>query len=203
MRMPPRFTRKLARPNALHREEGITGLETAIILIAFVTVASAFAFMVLSTGLFAAERGHQMVLASFERVAGNLEVRGSLVLHDVGADGLIDSTDPDVFILTVSTAAGGRPVLIDPVAATNTLVVNLVDGGGRVAALPYTVVNTLGDGNALLEAGELFEITIAIPAGISLDPNEEFALELIPSTGGTLILNRLVPPEISTVMDLN
>ena len=99
-------------------EEGITGLETAIILIAFVIVASSFAFMVLSTGLFAAERGKQTVLAGLDRVSGNIEVRGSLILQDVGSDGLIDSTDPDVFIVTLSTAAGGRPVLIDPAATT-------------------------------------------------------------------------------------
>ena len=36
-------------------ERGITGLETAIILIAFVVVASVFAFTVLSTGVFLAE----------------------------------------------------------------------------------------------------------------------------------------------------
>ena len=37
-------------------ELGITGLETAIILIAFVVVAWVFAFNVLSTGIFASER---------------------------------------------------------------------------------------------------------------------------------------------------
>ena len=69
----------------LHRnEEGITGLETAIILIAFVIVASVFAFVVLSTGLFSADRGKQTVLAGLEKASGNVEVRGSVSLQDVG-----------------------------------------------------------------------------------------------------------------------
>ncbi|MGD9935801.1 MAG: archaellin/type IV pilin N-terminal domain-containing protein [Dehalococcoidia bacterium] len=194
---------KRTRIQALAGEEGITGLETAIILIAFIIVASSFAFMVLTTGMFAAERGKQTVLAGLERVSGNLEVRGSLILQDVGSDGLIDSTDPDVFILTVSTAAGGRPVLVDPAATVNTLVINLVDGGGRAAGLSYTVLKTLGDADDLLETGELFEITIAMPAGISLDANEEFSLELIPQSGGTLILNRLMPPQVTDVIDFH
>ena len=42
-------------------ERGITGLETAIILIAFVVVASVFAFTVLSTGIFASERSKETV----------------------------------------------------------------------------------------------------------------------------------------------
>ena len=36
-------------------ERGITGLETAIVLIAFVVVSSVFAFAALSTGLFSSE----------------------------------------------------------------------------------------------------------------------------------------------------
>ncbi|MCH7802149.1 MAG: hypothetical protein IIC24_11495, partial [Chloroflexi bacterium] len=38
-------------------QRGVTGLETAIILIACVVVASVFAFTVLSTGNFSSERG--------------------------------------------------------------------------------------------------------------------------------------------------
>ena len=37
-------------------QRGITGLETAIVLIAFVVVASVFAFAVLSTGLLSSEK---------------------------------------------------------------------------------------------------------------------------------------------------
>jgi flagellin FlaB len=40
----------------VREEYGITGLETAIVLIAFVVVAAVFAFVVLSTGLFSSER---------------------------------------------------------------------------------------------------------------------------------------------------
>ena len=42
-------------------EHGITGLETAIVLIAFVVVAAVFAFVVLSTGLFSSERSKETV----------------------------------------------------------------------------------------------------------------------------------------------
>jgi flagellin FlaB len=47
----------------LEQEKGVTGLETAIILIAFVVVASVFAFTVLSTGIFSAERGKETIHA--------------------------------------------------------------------------------------------------------------------------------------------
>ena len=62
-----RSIRLIAQGRAVHRDQrGITGLETAIILIAFVVVASVFAFVVLSTGLFSAERGKETVHAGLQ-----------------------------------------------------------------------------------------------------------------------------------------
>jgi len=43
----------------MKNESGITALETAIILIAFVVVAAIFAFTVLSTGTFLTERSKE------------------------------------------------------------------------------------------------------------------------------------------------
>jgi len=102
---------------SLHkREEGITGLETAILLIAFVIVASGFAFVVLSTGLFSAERGKETVFAGLEKARGNLEVRGALTVTDLDTDGTIGNSDEIEF--NVDLAAGGFPISLNPAAST-------------------------------------------------------------------------------------
>ena len=61
---------------ALHRravhpgpESGVTGLETAIILISFVVVASVFAYAMLGSGLIAAEKSKETVRAELRRAA--------------------------------------------------------------------------------------------------------------------------------------
>src|SRR5512142_1887967 len=59
---------------ARNDERGITGLETAIILIAFVVVAAVFAFVVLSTGLFSSERGKEAVYAGLAKTRGTMEL---------------------------------------------------------------------------------------------------------------------------------
>ena len=64
-------------------ERGVTGLETAIILIAFVVVASVFAFTVLSTGIFAAERGKETVFAGLAQARGSIELKGSVIANGV------------------------------------------------------------------------------------------------------------------------
>ena len=184
-----------------NREDGITGLETAIILIAFVIVASVFAFVVLSTGLFSAERGKETVFAGLEKARGNLEVRGALTVIDADSDGDIDSSDEIVF--NVALAAGGFPISLDPAAYTNTVVVNWIDAQDRVPDNGYTVTWILDDGDDLLENGELAEVTVNPPAGSTLVPNEIFTLEVVPPSGGTNLVNRTMPPEIDDVMDLH
>lgn len=72
---------------AMRDERGVTGLETAIILIAFVVVASVFAFTVLSTGIFSSERGKETVLAGLEEAQGTLEPKGR-----IAANGLVKKT---------------------------------------------------------------------------------------------------------------
>jgi flagellin FlaB len=187
---------------SLHKkEEGITGLETAIILIAFVIVASVFAFVVLSTGLFSAERGKETVFAGLEKARGNLEVRGALTVTDVDDNGTIDSADDIRF--NVALAAGGFPISLNPAAYTNSVIVNFIDQQDRVADVDYAVTWILTDGETLLEVGELAELTVHPPAGSTLAPNEIFTLEVIPPSGGTNLINRTMPPEIDTVMDLH
>jgi flagellin FlaB len=180
------------------KEDGITGLETAIILIAFVIVASVFAFVVISTGLFSAERGKETVFAGLEKARGNLEVRGALTVEDSNIDGVIDSND--VIIFNLANAAGGFPVSVDPNAYTNAVVINYIAQQSRQADLTFIVVEVLGDGDTLLEVGELFQVEVNPPANVAT--NEIFTLEVIPPTGGTLLIERRMPPEIDPVMNL-
>ncbi len=73
-----------ARWRALSDDQrGVTGLETAIILIAFVVVASVFAFTVLSTGIFSAERGKETIHAGLKGARSSLELKGSVLANGV------------------------------------------------------------------------------------------------------------------------
>ncbi|MEE8471631.1 MAG: archaellin/type IV pilin N-terminal domain-containing protein [Dehalococcoidia bacterium] len=66
-------------------EKGITGLETAIILIAFVVVAAVFAYTVLSAGLFSSQKGQEAVYAGLEETRSTMEMKGSVVATGVSA----------------------------------------------------------------------------------------------------------------------
>ncbi len=78
--------------NRARDESGVTGLETAIILIAFVVVASVFPFTVLSTGIFSAERGKETIHAGLTGARSSMELKGSIVSNGV-ANQVLSSGD--------------------------------------------------------------------------------------------------------------
>jgi len=168
-------------------EDGITGLETAIILIAFVVVASVFAFVVLSVGLFSSERGKETVYSGLQKTRGNIELRGSIVADTNG-------TSVTSLVLYLGNAAGGDPVNLDPAATVNKTVMAYIDDTTSVPDLTYTVNWLVGDTDNLLEPGELAEVTIDFAAaGVTVGNNQTFTVEVRPPLGAYLVIQRTMP----------
>lgn len=155
-----------------HAERGITGLETAIILIAFVVVASVFAFTVLSTGVFASERSKETVFSGLEEAKSSVEPRGSVIAFK-GNEDTTDTIYKVSFVL--SNAVAGEPIDLtapydtndagsDPDIVSNAeykTVISYIDQNQFLADVPWTV-DWVGQNNAdnLLEEGEMAEITV-------------------------------------------
>ncbi len=180
-------------------ERGITGLETAIILIAFVVVATVFAFVVLTTGIFSSERGKETVFAGLAKARGTMEVRGGVVAT---APGAVMTT----IQFAVATTAGGDPIPMDPLALNNRMVVAYRDPTTVDDDVPYTSDDVIGDGDNLLEPGELKLIVIQV-ADINPAPailaNSRWTLELQTPVGAVIDLTRSMPGELADVMQLH
>ncbi len=196
-----RTLRNLAA-RTIRGEKGITGLETAIILIAFVVVATVFAFVVLTTGIFSSERGKETVFAGLEKARGTMEVRGGIVVTAVGAPLAVDDIQ-----FAVSTTAGGEAIPLDPAAVNNRTVIAYRDSVVVDNDVTYTITSIAGDGDTLLEPGELIVINIDAATGITgaanLVPNERFTLEVQTPVGAVLDITRQLPVELATVMQLH
>ncbi len=180
-------------------ERGITGLETAIILIAFVVVATVFAFVVLTTGIFSSERGKETVFAGLAKARGTMEVRGGVVATAPG--GVMTTIQ-----FAVATVAGGDSIPVDPLATSNRMVVAYRDNATIDDDVPYTADDVIGDGDALLEPGELKLVVIQI-ADINPAPtiteNSRWTLELQTPVGAVIDLTRSMPGQLDDVMQLH
>ncbi len=206
--MPERIRNYMA-----NGQRGITGLETAIILIAFVVVASVFAYTVLSAGIFSSEKGKEAIYEGLESVRSSMELVGGVIAKDVDGD-----NDVDLLLFTLTNALAGEAIdlhittdtdfdglLSDEANKNHTTVISWIDPTQSVADLAWTKIELgKGDGDDLLEAGEKFTITVYVGSALATDPDEydQFTIEVKPDGGAALIFDRTLPAVIDSVMDL-
>jgi flagellin FlaB len=189
-------------------ERGITGLETAIILIAFVVVASVFAYTVLSAGIFSSQKGQEAVYSGLQQARSTLEMKGQLIAQG-------NSTAVGSVTFCVASALEGESIDLTPpndngngtaaVGSPNVVVISYSSAGYRIDDLVWTVV-AMGQDNDdfVLDRGEMFEITVDL-TGLPevVDTYHTFNIEVKPPVGSILVIERTTPAALSPVMILN
>ena len=186
-------------------QRGITGLETAIVLIAFVVVSSVFAFAALSTGLFSSDKAKETISAGLAEARGTLELKGSVIAKVSGTTGTTAVVTTIEF--QVSNAAAGEAIDLTPgntviKYSDKTQVINM----NSTTKFSATNVASFGDTDSLLEVGEVFEIVLlnlTNQLGTDLGTNKEFTIELIPPSGAVLFIGRRTPVSLEKSNNLN
>lgn len=221
-KMIERYVRKLVR-----EERGITGLETAIVLIAFVVVAAVFAFTVLTTGLFTSEKAKETAMAGVAAASSTLTVKGSMTAMGglsggAGGAGCCDRVDHIRVKLTGATNVNDVPFNPSQVLVTYQDDANVAlmtytagngpDGTANTCRTPpttnrwYLVVRNSGPGSVanILEPGEVAEMYICT-ANLTptLTTNSQFRIEVIPQEGAAVALQRRTPLALAPVMNLD
>ncbi len=213
-------------------EKGITGLETAIILIAFVVVASVFAYTVLSAGIFSSQKGKEAIYAGLKEARASMEPRGSMY----GYKGTVGSSETAVKLsFTLTNALNGQAIDLTPPYAVNgtslgdsglenVCIISYTDDNQHIPQTAWTV-DFIGkdNGDYLLESEEKAVVTVWLAnytsgnyaAGTNeTDPfidaeadfpdiYDKFNLEVRADKGAVLVLERALPGRIDSVMDLN
>ena len=186
-------------------QRGITGLETAIVLIAFVVVSSVFAFAALSTGLFSSDKAKETISAGLAEARGTLELKGSVIATGAGTTQSTAAVTQIVF--QVSNAAAGEAIDLTP----GNTIIKYSDDNQTVnmnATSDFTAINiaAFGDTDSLLEVGEVFEITLLDlkgQLGTDLGTSTVFTIELVPPSGAVLFIGRRTPVSLKSSMNLN
>jgi flagellin FlaB len=207
------------------RQKGITGLETAIILISFVVIASIFAYVVISAGLFSTQKSKEAIYKGINEAKSTTTLKGGVVAIADQEDGNVQQ-----ITFTLSNAMGGEPMDFTPPEAavtnngraggnlkTNKVVISYIDEYQKIDDLYWTLTKSgYDDGDNLLDEQELFQITIgsdtANTAGGNLldaltvhplEANDKFTIQVTTPKGSTLIFERTLPGYIDTVMNLH
>ncbi|MBS1268748.1 MAG: hypothetical protein MAG458_01482 [Nitrosopumilus sp.] len=105
----------------LTKRRGVLGVESAIVMIAFVIVAASLAFVVLNTGFSTTQQAKETIMSGLEESASNVQISGSVsgVYTVVDAN---DSANLDVISVPLKISSGSNPVnLADEVTQVKVL----------------------------------------------------------------------------------
>jgi flagellin FlaB len=162
--------RGAGRHSSATPHSGITGLETAIILIAFVVVASVLAFTVMSTGVFSAERGKETIYSGLRTVKSTVKPVGSLIAFrgKIGSSNAVykfsllieNPSDGDPIDLTPPYTSNNTGTDPDSSSSANTTLLSYHDAVQNLPEVPWTShIFGVGTDN-ILDPGEKAEVVV-------------------------------------------
>lgn len=203
----------------MYSEDAFTGLEAAIVLIAFVVVAAVFSYVVLGAGFFTTQTAQATVHTGVAQASSSLEVVGNVmgIANDAATENQLSylnvsvaltaggtSMDLTQMVISYLDTAGGRNPNVAPATG---LACSAVSGGAGLGTSVTGVddiewcvaqkINTVGDDNNLLEPNEIWVLAIQTPNTAKI--NEKITVNLQPAVGAVLPLTRTIPGALNKI----
>ena len=174
------------------------------------SVSSVFAFAALSTGMFSSDKARETITAGLAQTRSTMELKGSVIGTADGANGTTGAITTIAFHVTQS--AGGADVDLTP----GNTVIKYTDETqsklfGSTAGITVTGIGG-ADTDYLLERNEVYKIEMInldiTGAGddsltTKLQVNQTFTIEVIPTKGAVLHIERTTPIFLDIINFLN
>ncbi len=210
--------------------KGIVGIEAAIVLIAFVLVASALAFVTLNMGMFATQKTKEIIARAYEESTRAIDIAGNVI-----AKVDISSRVVDLVAIPIKLTSGSRAIDLNKTAVAITIInssgnaihtdngYNYIDEtfnvtkdfndtlSGKLDILNATWLyartdEDAGKGDELLEPGEIVLLVFnATESGkFNTTPYSRIIVEIKPPQGASVTIERIVPAKLdSEYVDLD
>jgi len=196
-------------------ENGFTGLEAAIVLIAFVVVAAVFSYVVLGAGFYTTQSAQAVVHTGVDQASSSLEIVGNVMAVSLSptSDRLsfINTTvaltaggtamDLSQMVISYTDSNGGRNPNVDLVDPMNiNTCTNVLTAEGTAGQMRWCVaqkINDLGTNNNLLEPNEIWILSIGLPNTASV--NQQITINLQPAVGSFVPITRTIPGGLTPV----
>jgi len=205
----------------MKQDNAFTGLEAAIVLIAFVVVAAIFSYVLLGAGFFATQKAQEVTYAGIQQTISNVVVDGSMYAN-------VTDSKLDGFTFNVRVPLGGEAVDMSQTTflftsnnnqIPTTMRINAtVNGNVGNVAYAYPAANACGGSDpipcanvyypeikencgkgaygctsTLLTSGEFATYMVSInKAGMPLGAKDWFALEMRPRVGAATLITKTI-----------
>jgi flagellin FlaB len=183
-------------------EKGFTGLEAAIVLIAFVVVAAVFSYVMLGAGFFTTQKSQEVVHTGVTQASSSVELSGDLIARGNTVDNNISNITAFLQLTSGGSVVDMNKTLI-VYSSPQKSPIDLLNGTTAGAA-NFQIVNRYNNNtDYLIDRGEKFEVLVDISSLDDVGPNEDFQIEIKPPMGATYTIHRKAPPAIDEIMTLN
>jgi len=201
--------------------KGIVGIEAAIVLIAFVLVASALAFVAINMGMFSAQKSKEVMARAYDAATRSLDVAGNTLAY-------VESSSPanvTAIFVPIKLTAGTSPIdlsrtLVSVIISDENQSV-IYSGVAKFAEIngitfneTYNLTNVADQlksqevgyytwfygimrrNNTLLEPGEIVYLALNTKG---LSAYGRIHIEVVPQVGAPLVVEYNIPPTINSV----
>jgi len=195
----------------LRQKRGIVGIEAAIVLIAFVVIAAAFAYVVINMGFYSAQQAKSTIDKGIQEATSALTLDGFII-------GLTNGTDLQYLAIPLKLAVGRSEVdmandtvvvsilgddfalsdIYDTVAVSTDSNLTALMTGTTAAKAKCYIFNDDGNGDTLLKQNEKAYMVINLSAGYVLGSYSKVKVEIRTSRGAALMIQRDIPGGLPT-----
>jgi archaeal flagellin FlaB len=206
------FTEAIIVWNKLVKDEkGFTGLEAAIVLIAFVVVAAVFSYVMLGAGFFTTQKSQEVVHTGVSQASSSVELSGDVIAT---GDVAVPPTKLSTVTMCLQLTSGGSSVdmaktLIVYSAPNHAPAELTLDADANPDLAHFEIVKKYNNNNNindnLIDRGEKFDVMIPVDlvnGGSEITANKGFQIEIKPPQGATYTIHRTAPASIATIMTL-
>ena len=160
----------------MKKETAFSGLEAAIVLIAFVVVAAVFSYVMLGAGFFATQKSQEVTYSGIKQSTSNLVLDGQIYG---------DKTTITTLTFWLSIPEGGQA---QSLKSSDMQLLWTLD---NQAVNPLKTYNTdKSTDYHLLEPGDKGKITLSIASPLQPGPGHKFTLEIKPKVGAATLISK-------------
>jgi len=176
-------------------DDGFTGLEAAIVLIAFVVVAAVFSYVVLGAGFFTTQKSQETVYKGVEQATSNLQMLGQV--YGIASSA---STQIDYIQFTVGLAPGAPSLdlskMVIVVSQPGSTTIGQKTYSTTIGSNTFTITDSADGTSPLPTMSGQQQGTVKFSVTPVMSKNGIVNIEIRPAVGASLPFTRTAPATI-------
>jgi flagellin FlaB len=183
------------RNNSIAHDDGFTGLEAAIVLIAFIVVAAVFAYVVLGAGFFTTQKTQETVYKGVEQASSNIQMVGQVY----GISTVSNEINQIQFNIALAPGAPSIDLskMIIVASHPGTATISQLSYSSALTDATFTVTDP-GTQAALPELSGQKQGAVQVQLANALPKDTKITIEIRPPVGAALPFIRTAPSVIES-----